>query len=384
MRGPFFPGAGTSPFRLEGRDDELRTWHRMLTDLAVFGQTQARHLVVQGVRGVGKTSLLKQFAEDALIEGCLAVRVRCQTSGRESLMERVRHAVDAALEHRDLAAEHGRVVRAAVSTPVGGLEVERELSRPTGLTDTDFMQFLVDATAEVKGRGGTGVALLVDETQYADRTSLVNLSELVSLIGERDADKPPLLLCFAGLPTDTAEKVARSSSHAERVYRTITLGYLDRASTRDALLLPVQQAGGQWEADALERAVEVTGGYPAFIQEYGQAIWELRRGERIDAAVVADGITAARPQIEAYFEGAWTAAPPLARSCLVALAEAGGRARMRELAQALGRGSSSEISWAVEELRQRGTVLKPERGVVVFGRSGMAEWVLEHHAEDQP
>lgn len=382
MPGPFFPGAGTSPFRLEGRDDELRTWHRMLTDLAVFGSTQSRHLVLQGVRGVGKTSLLKQFAADATAQKCLAVRVRCQTTGRETLMERIDHAVDLALKHRDLAAEHGRVVRAAVSTPVGGLEVERELAAPSGLTDTAFMQSLVDATEEVRTREGIGVALLIDETQYADRASLVNLSELVSLIGERDADKPPLLLCFAGLPTDTADKVARSSSHAERVYRTITLGYLDPASTRDALLLPVQEAGGQWTADALDVAVGLTGGYPAFIQEYGQAIWELRRGTRIDADVVAEAAEAARPQIEAYFEGAWTAAPPLGRSCLVALARAGGRARMGELAEALGRSSSSEISWAVEELRQRGTVQKPERGVVVFGRRGMAEWVLAHHDED--
>ncbi|MVA77617.1 AAA family ATPase [Auraticoccus sp. F435] len=382
MRGPFFPGAGTSPFRLEGRDAELRTWERMLTDLAVFGQTSARHLVVQGVRGVGKTSLLKQLAEDALTQGCLAVRVRCQTTGRETLMERVRHALDAALQHRDLSAEHGRLVRAAVSTPVGGLEVERELGPGDPLTDTAFMQRLVDATEEVRSRGGTGLALLVDETQYADRASLVNLSELASLIGERDGDKPPLLLCFAGLPTDTAEKVARSSSHAERVYRTITLGYLDEASTRDALLLPVQHAGGRWEADALARAVALTGGYPAFIQEYGQAIWELRRGDRIDTEVVAEGAAAARPQIEAYYEGAWSAAPPLGRSALVALARAGGRARMGELARALGRSSSSEISWAVEELRQRGTVLKPERGVVVFGRTGMAEWVLDHHEDE--
>ncbi|WP_157973903.1 ATP-binding protein [Desertihabitans aurantiacus] len=377
MAGPFFPGAGTSPFRLEGRDRELRTWHRMLTDIGVFGHTQERQLILQGVRGVGKTSLLKQFAEDAVAQGGLAVRVRCQASAREPLMERVRAAVQQTLQRPpDFTDVHGRVVRAAITTPVGGLEVEREL-RPEspGLTDTAFMQELVDATTEVRRRGGLGLALLVDETQYADQASLVNLSELVSLIGERDGDKPPLLLCFAGLP-DTVEKVGRSSSHAERVYRTLELGYLDADSTRDAFLLPVHEAGGRWTPEALTEAVTVSGGYPAFIQEYGQAFWELRRGDLIDADVVAEGVRAAGPQIEAYFQGAWNAAPPLGRSALLELARAGGRLRMRELATALGRGSSSEISWAVDELRRRGTVTRPERGVVVFGRPGMREWVL--------
>src|SRR5690606_2054085 len=106
------------------------------------------------------------------------------------------------------------------------------------LLDTAFMQSLLAATAHVVSHGGVGLALLIDETQYADQRSLVNLSELVSLLGERDDDRPPLYVTFAGLPEDTVAKVNRSSSHAERVYRRIDLGYLDPASARDALQLP--------------------------------------------------------------------------------------------------------------------------------------------------
>ncbi|MGD7708162.1 ATP-binding protein [Microlunatus sp. Y2014] len=383
MDGPFFPGAGTSPFRLEGRETEIRLWQRVMADFDMFGRSQARHLIIQGVRGVGKTSLLKVFADEALQAGCLAVRVRCQTIGRETLMDRITAAVDEALQQRP-AKHHGPLTMIGVTTPVGGLELAREVtSQANPLVDTAFMRKLLEAVSAVVERGGIGLALLIDETQYADQPSLVNISELVSLIGERDGDRPPLFVTFAGLPDDTVGKVGRSSSHAERVYRRIDLGYLDDAAARDALQLPVQHAGGRWTEDALTTTVAASGGYPAFIQEYGNAIWELRRDGAdgapvLDLAVAEAGIKAAAPQIDAYFEGAWQAAPPLGRECLVALARAGGRLRMRDLAAALGRESSSEISWAVDELKQRGTVAKPERGVVVFGRAGMDDWVLAH------
>ena len=50
LDGPFFPGAGTSPWRLEGREAEIRFWQRVMADFAMFGRSQARHLVIQGVR----------------------------------------------------------------------------------------------------------------------------------------------------------------------------------------------------------------------------------------------------------------------------------------------------------------------------------------------
>ncbi|HIT76540.1 MAG TPA: AAA family ATPase [Candidatus Avipropionibacterium avicola] len=387
LDGPFFPGAGTSPWRLEGREEEIRLWERVMADFAMFGRTQARHLVIQGVRGVGKTSLLKEFAETALREGCLAIRVRCQSSGRESLMDRIRASLDQALE-QEQPTRRSAVTGVEVRTPLGGFGLERQVSEadPT-LLDSAFMGSVLAATAQVVHRGGIGLAILVDETQYADRRSLVNLSELVSVIGEQDADRPPFHLAFAGLPKDTAAKVTRSSSHAERVYRRIDLGHLDPDSARDALQLPVQAAGGRWTEPALDLAVEASGCYPAFIQEYGAAIWELRHTDEqgiavLDERVAARGIELAGPQIESYFDAAWEAAPPLGRQCLVALAEAGGQLRMGELASAVGKSSSSEISWVVDDLTRRGTCLKPARGVVVFGRAGMQDWVLERAADE--
>jgi len=359
-----------------------------MADFGMFGRSQARHLLIQGVRGVGKTSLLKVFADEALKAGCLAIRVRCQTTGRETLMDRLSGAVTTALEqHRPK--KKSAVTAVGVSTPFGGFDLEREVSDTTDpLLDTAFMQSLLAATAHVVSHGGVGLALLIDETQYADQRSLVNLSELVSLLGERDDDRPPLYVTFAGLPEDTVAKVNRSSSHAERVYRRIDLGYLDPASARDALQLPVQAAGGRWTEAALDLAVEASGCYPAFIQEYGDAIWEQRQDGPggvavLDEAVARRGIAAAQPQIDAYYEGAWSAAAPLGKACLVALAQTPeGRLRMGDLATAVGKSSSSEISWAVDELKHRGTVLKPERGVVVFGRVGMQQWVLDKAAEE--
>lgn len=174
--------------------------------------------------------------------------------------------------------------------------------------------------------------------------------------------------------------VGKSSSHAERVYRRITLGYLDADATRDAFLLPVREAGGNWTPKALQAAVEASGGYPAFIQELGAEIWEHRGPEdELTLASVRAGLAAAEPQLQAYYEGAWEAAPAEGQRILLALALAGGQATVAELARAVGKESSSQISWAVDSLVKRGTVLRPSRGRLHFGRSGMDAWVLDNH-----
>ena len=57
---PFKPGSGLQPPYLAGRDRELERFSQMLRHVQ---DGQVRNLMVQGLRGVGKTVLLKKFME---------------------------------------------------------------------------------------------------------------------------------------------------------------------------------------------------------------------------------------------------------------------------------------------------------------------------------
>lgn len=60
--------------------------------------------------------------------------------------------------------------------------------------------------------------------------------------------------------------------------------------------------------DALCEAVEITGGYPYFLQELGYVTWAVAQGGIIEPADVRDAIDAYRPSSTAPFSGfAWIA-----------------------------------------------------------------------------
>ncbi len=57
---PFRPGSGLLPPYLAGRDRELARFSQMLQRMQ---EGQVHNLMVQGLRGVGKTVLLKEFVK---------------------------------------------------------------------------------------------------------------------------------------------------------------------------------------------------------------------------------------------------------------------------------------------------------------------------------
>jgi hypothetical protein len=55
--GPYKPGVGTRPPFLAGRDDQLRRFARLIEDYP----EKRGNVRITGLRGVGKTVLLKEF-----------------------------------------------------------------------------------------------------------------------------------------------------------------------------------------------------------------------------------------------------------------------------------------------------------------------------------
>src|SRR6478736_2359144 len=69
-RNPYSPGVGTRPPYLAGREKEVRLFTRLLEDFP----EKRRNLRVTGLRGVGKTVLLKEYQRIAVDRGWVVVR----------------------------------------------------------------------------------------------------------------------------------------------------------------------------------------------------------------------------------------------------------------------------------------------------------------------
>ncbi len=76
VRNPYSPGAGRRPAALVGRDAQLAEWDVAL-ERVTAGRT-AQPIVLYGLRGVGKTVLLAEFARRAKDRGWVVARLEAR------------------------------------------------------------------------------------------------------------------------------------------------------------------------------------------------------------------------------------------------------------------------------------------------------------------
>ena len=297
MLNPYTPGAGTRPRSLAGRQSQFA----LIESLAeqVEAGRPGNPLVVTGLRGVGKTSLLFEAAEVLRRRGWLAgyYEVRRDVGPGEAVRAIV--AGSAGLT--------GGGLRRALSTgahALGGLTltagpagfgfevVGRDQGRPPGDPYDDVVAFL-RSLASAARREGVGVALLVDELQvFRKRDVSVLVQALSALSGE------PVVLIGAGLPY-LASELSKANTYAER-FRYEQIDTLDDVDAREAVVAPAFEQGVVWDDDALDLVLDLAEGYPYFVQLYASETWVAAAGAvRLTVGHVRSAVPAVRRQLDA-------------------------------------------------------------------------------------
>lgn len=108
------------------------------------------------------------------------------------------------------------------------------------------------------------------------------LQALISALHKTVQRALPITMVGAGLP-QIAELAGDAKSYAERLFQFPAITNLSSDDARRALEQPAADEGAAFEPAALDLAVEVTGGYPYFLQELGYAVWGLAEGPTISA-----------------------------------------------------------------------------------------------------
>ena len=276
---PFRTAPGSDPPQLAGRDDELA---RVRTSVMLARERETPvPLVFTGLRGMGKTALLRRSLSEARAAG--GVVLSAEAAPETSLFAAMRRSLErardesASLSRRigtafDALAE--RLPKASLTLPdgLGSLDVAAAGSREA---DPPFLDALGDLNVALR-RVGRFLVVALDEIQEAPRAELLGLIAFVH--GTAGSDEPVLFL-GAGLPSST-RFLHDVRSYTERWPR-LRLELLAAGDTDAAFVAPAAARGVEIEPELLGRLRECSAGYPFFIQEYGSRCWPIvaRRGD---------------------------------------------------------------------------------------------------------
>ncbi len=368
-RNPYTPDMGARPPFLAGRDAELSYFEEMLVQIG-GGGTQ-KHLILTGLRGVGKTVLLNEFEADCESAGWPAETRELAESARIAPV--IARSARKALMQMSAAKRAGDAVRRALGAlkafalTIDEVTLRFDVDALEGVADSgDLAEDMRDLLVEVglaARENGTGFALILDEMQNLPRRDLEAL-----IVGLHRAKQKglPVALVGAGLPL-LPELTGEAKSYAERGFEFRGIGALDHSAAAAALVEPAKQQNMTWQRRAVDRVVELTSGYPYFIQEYGRVVWRLSSGRTITRAEVGAAESVAREYLdENFFSQRIGKLPDGERRYLSAIAGRGdGPQRSGEIARALGK-DPSEVSVARDRLLKAGLIYAPRRGEVDF------------------
>ena len=269
---PFRPGAGQKPPYLAGRTTEQNEFIKLLKQSPVL-----ENLIITGLRGVGKTSLLDSLQPIAVSSGWLWAGTDLSES--------------ASLSERNLAI---RIIT-DISSVTSPFSVTEYFDKPIGFGEnkekseiTANYQYLTHIYTQTPGLEADklkavlenvwyvvkdkfkGIVLAYDEAQIlkdqsADRQYPLSLLLEVTQFLQRK--QFPYMLVLTGLPT-LFPNLVDTRTYAERMFHILHLKRLDNSESKEAITKPtrVESCPVHFEERAISSIINSSGGYPYFIQ----------------------------------------------------------------------------------------------------------------------
>lgn len=281
---PYRPGAGMSPAYLAGRDNTINEAQNILQ--AINYGYSARSVVYYGLRGVGKTVLLNyienlademdlpseymEIAErDRSFQYQIALHIY-KLINRLSLLKNIESHIKKALS-----------ILKAFTIKYGCDDISIEVNSANGISDTgnlaNDMTELFLALGVIAQKQKKGVVLFIDEVQYIKDDEFEALMEAIHRTNQKNY---PIVIFSDGLPK-IAKIAGDVKSYAERLFDFIEIDSLNNEEAKLALIEPAKRFQINYTDEAVNKIIEITQGYPYFLQEYGKWVWECKKEESI-------------------------------------------------------------------------------------------------------
>ncbi|MFD5521066.1 ATP-binding protein [Streptomyces sp. NPDC127066] len=324
---PFTPNAGATPPVLVGRDPFLDDYRKHLTRLAA-GHTEPSMLIT-GLRGVGKTVLLREFQRIADAEQWVSVWAevspgyefahRMAALTRQGLLK-----LSPKEKWNDRFKRTARVLKSFSLTfsPDGSIGAGLNVDAMEGTADSGFLDNdlsdLIEELGEAAREQQSGVVFLFDEFQFLDQMAMEGLIMALHRAVQRNL---PVTLVGVGLP-QLPGLVGDARSYSERLFKFPKVTQLTSDEVRQALTVSVNDEELRLTDEALVRVHDYTDGFPYFVQEYGRALWNISTNGDVASIHVEKAEQLVSAELDhAFFKVRTDRASPDQLSVLRAMAE---------------------------------------------------------------
>jgi hypothetical protein len=205
--------------------------------------------------------------------------------------------------------------------------------------------------------------LFIDELQYVEEKQLAALISALHRCAQRQL---PVCLVGAGLP-QLRGRMGNAKSYAERLFDFPMLGPLNDTDARIAIEKPLTDLNVGISAAALDAIVQVTQGYPYFLQEWGKHVWEVAEQSPISEHDVKIATTETIAALdESFFRVRFDRLTPTEKNYLRAMAALGaGPHRSGDIAERLQR-AVSVLAPVRQQLINKGMIWSPHHGDTAF------------------
>lgn len=384
---PYTPGAGRKPRTLAGRDDDLEQFHEIVQRLGAG--SYERSLIYTGLRGVGKTVLLIEF--DALASDAGWVTTDVQEVGSQPDFRRtfarmaVRLLTSMSKQNRAKEAiERALSVVKSFSVHVpGGAGLSIDLAAASGSADSgdpeSDLVALISEIGDAAAANQVGALFLIDEMQNLDASSLAAICMAFQVVSRKNL---PVALVGAGLP-DLKVRLLSAKPYADRLFTYRELGHLEDPAAHSALVGPASLLGVDFERDVARDIVLEAAGYPYFIQEFGQELWNYAERSPVTHA----DLEAVRPIVHdsldrSFFGTRLATATDTEQRLLFAMAALGDSPyRIGDVVASFGAQSQQAISVYRAALIDKGLIWGPKRGVIDFTVPMFADYLRRSAGE---
>jgi GTPase SAR1 family protein len=371
IQNPYKPGAGTEPSYLAGREKILQEADISLERTKIGNYDRA--IMLYGLRGVGKTVLLNRFKQMAEQKNYICEKI--EISENDKFQVSITHALRKILLSIDNTEKiKEKLSRAfgvfkSFSINVGEVNFTLDVKPIAGQADSgrfeDDLKDIFLAIGEAAKAYNKYICILVDEIQYLKEP---DMAALIASLHQVSQSNLPILTFGAGLPS-VLKMTADAKTYSERLFLFQPVENLKYPENEKAITEPTKKLNVTYNQDAIDKVIEITKGYPYFIQELGRHIWVVAQKSPITLQDVLDAEPKTMEALDmSFFKSRLDKVTDMEKSFMHAMASMGDSDQyaMADIAKKMGRKSTNDVSIFRDNLKRKGLVDMLQHGYIGF------------------
>ncbi len=286
---PYRPGAGLMPGYIAGRDEDIQNVEQMFEALTLNIPTQS--IIFSGLRGVGKTVLINKLQSIAEEKGIFCRHIEIEE--RNDFISQIAECSQAFLRTVSAKEKFKHLVQKPLDA-IKSLMIsfnpndntfslslqDRELYLSSNLTQS--LTDVFTTIGETAQKTETPICFFIDEIQYMKQNQL---GSLIAALHRTNQLGYPVMVVGAGLPK-IYKMLSDEKSYSERLFLYKQVDSLTYDQSKKAIEEPAKKFHVSYTEDAVTKIIDVTKGYPFFIQQLCQIVYKKTDSNKIEISNV--------------------------------------------------------------------------------------------------